>query len=294
MQKSMTGFGFARMQSEEKLISVEIKTLNSKYFDTNIRLPHLFSHKELEVKQILSKELIRGKVTVVLSYQNRAAGAAQTRINQALAQTYLADIQQTANSLGLSLTPSEQFAQLMAMPEILNRELDEEELEEEWNTIRIELTKAAEACNQFREQEGQAVCAHIQECIGQISQRAAQIREREPGRIQRMRDKLQAQTADIAESEHFSKDRFEQELIYYIEKIDISEEQSRLANHLQFFLQTLEDDQPNGKKLNFIAQEIGREINTLGAKANDADIQKLVIEMKDHLEQIKEQVLNLL
>ena len=294
MQKSMTGYGIARLQTETKAISVEVKTLNSKFLDANIRLPYLFSHKELEVKNLLSQRLIRGKASISINYQNKSSTAQRSTINQEMAAFYKDQLQEAASALGLAVEDSALFKQVMSMPDVTEKQVDEDGLEDEWTILKEQIVIALESCDKFRIQEGEAVTQHIMGCGNEIERLAGEISNFEQQRTAKLRQRLTAQTDDVRESEHFNTDRFEQELIFYIEKLDISEEQSRLKNHLKYFRETVGDTAANGKKLNFIAQEIGREVNTIGSKANDSDIQKIVVQMKDNLEQIKEQVLNIL
>ncbi|MBL0302944.1 MAG: YicC family protein [Cytophagaceae bacterium] len=294
MIQSMTGFGSASIETDKIGISVEIKTLNSKFTDTYCRLPRAFSNREIEVRNLLQKELERGKVEFLLNIVPKDEEAAGTTINRPLVKAYFKDLMQTAKELGFDASPTEVLRMASLMPNAYNTaNVSSEETEEEWKIIVSVINKAITNCKEFRFQEGQITKVKFVEYIEIIEGLLELVIEQDPKRLPQIRERIEKSMADFINNENFDKNRFEQELIYYLEKFDISEEKVRLKNHLTYFKNELEV-LSNGKKLNFIAQEIGREINTIGSKANDAIIQRLVVQMKDELEKIKEQTMNIL
>lgn len=285
---SMTGYGKATGTFEGKKIVVEIRSLNSKSLDLNVRLIPAYRERELELRAIVGQHLDRGKVEVSVSLENSGESKNYT-INKELAQAYYRDIKEVAVSVGEE--PKDLLALVMRMPEIYSNE--KEQLSEEEAAFLSQLTQ--EACQQlveFRKQEGDQLRHDFQQNIGRIADLLTQVPQYEQVRIELVRERMRAALEKIS-GMSVDDNRFEQELIFYIEKMDISEEKMRLSNHLNYFLETMEIPLC-GKKLGFIAQEIGREINTLGSKSYHAEMQKLVVEMKDNLEKIKEQVLNTL
>ena len=275
-------------------VSVEIKTLNSKFSDIYCRLPRSFSNREIEVRNLLSKELERGKIEMMLNVIPKDEESAGTTINRPLVKAYFKDLIQTAKELGFEASQTEVLRMATMMPNTYNTNaLNTEEVEEEWKLIMKLINQAITNCKEFRLQEGQITRLKFVEYIDIIDGLLQLVIEQDPKRIPAIRERLEKSVADFINSENFDKNRFEQELIYYVEKYDISEEKVRLTNHLDYFKKELEIAS-SGKKLNFIAQEIGREINTIGSKANDAVIQRLVVQMKDELEKIKEQTMNIL
>ncbi len=275
-------------------VSVEIKTLNSKFSDIYCRLPRSFSNREIEVRNLLSKELERGKIEMMLNVIPKDEESAGTTINRPLVKAYFKDLIQTAKELGFEASQTEVLRMATMMPNTYNTNaLNTEEVEEEWKLIMKLINQAITNCKEFRLQEGQITRLKFVEYIDIIDGLLQLVIEQDPKRIPAIRERLEKSVADFINSENFDKNRFEQELIYYVEKYDISEEKVRLTNHLDYFKKELEIAS-NGKKLNFIAQQIGREINTIGSKANDAVIQRLVVQMKDELEKIKEQTMNIL
>jgi uncharacterized protein (TIGR00255 family) len=275
-------------------VSVEIKTLNSKFSDIYCRLPRSFSNREIEVRNLLSKELERGKIEMMLNVIPKDEESAGTTINRPLVKAYFKDLIQTAKELGFEASQTEVLRMATMMPNTYNTNaLNTDEVEEEWKLIMKLINQAITNCKEFRLQEGQITRLKFVEYIDIIDGLLQLVIEQDPKRIPAIRERLEKSVADFINSENFDKNRFEQELIYYVEKYDISEEKVRLTNHLDYFKKELEIAS-NGKKLNFIAQEIGREINTIGSKANDAVIQRLVVQMKDELEKIKEQTMNIL
>jgi uncharacterized protein (TIGR00255 family) len=294
MLQSMTGFGSATIETDKMAVSVEIKTLNSKFSDIYCRLPRSFSNREIEVRNLLSKELERGKIEMMLNVIPKDEESAGTTINRPLVKAYFKDLIQTAKELGFEASQTEVLRMATMMPNTYNTNaLNTEEVEEEWKLIMKLINQAITNCKEFRLQEGQITRLKFVEYIDIIDGLLQLVIEQDPKRIPAIRERLEKSVADFINSENFDKNRFEQELIYYVEKYDISEEKVRLTNHLDYFKKELEIAS-NGKKLNFIAQEIGREINTIGSKANDAVIQRLVVQMKDELEKIKEQTMNIL
>lgn len=288
MVLSMTGYGKATGTFEGKKIVVEIRSLNSKSLDLNMRLIPAYRERELELRAIVGQHLDRGKVEMSVSLENSGESKNYT-INKDLAQAYYRDIKELANLVGEE--PKDLLSLVMRMPEIYSNE--KEQLSEDEAAFLNKLT--TEACEQliaFRKQEGDQLRHDFQQNIGRIADLLTQVPQYENVRIELVRERMRAALEKIS-GMSVDDNRFEQELIFYIEKMDISEEKMRLSNHLNYFLETMEIPQC-GKKLGFIAQEIGREINTLGSKSYHAEMQKLVVEMKDNLEKIKEQVLNTL
>ncbi len=296
MIQSMTGFGRVQHHSEEAYIQVEIRTLNSKQSDTYLKIPSIFYHKEIELKKLLSNALHRGKITLSLEYTPKNAQDAALQINHDLAKAYYQQLKELSTALSAQGNDAELFSLALNMPDIMVKPSDSEVAEKRYQTLLPLLNDAIQACIAFRRQEGEAMQQDLFKRIAQIEQALNKIDEQDPQRIARLKERLHAQIAEWENNEAFDKNRFEQELIYYIEKLDISEEKVRLRNHLAYFSKTLhaENTPQLGKKLGFISQEIGREINTIGSKANDASIQHLVVTMKEELEKIKELVLNVL
>ncbi|MCP9770070.1 YicC family protein [Lacihabitans sp. LS3-19] len=294
MLQSMTGFGSATLETDKMAVSVEIKTLNSKFSDIYCRLPRSFSNREIEVRNLLQKELERGKIEMNLNVVPKDEESAGTTINRPLVKAYFKDLIQTASELGFEASKTEVLRMATMMPNAYNTNaLSADDAEEEWKLIMSLVAKAIKNCQEFRFQEGQITKIKFVEYIDIIDALLKLVIEQDPKRLPAIRERLEKSVADYINSENFDKNRFEQELIYYVEKYDISEEKVRLSNHLEYFRKEVEIAS-NGKKLNFIAQEIGREINTIGSKANDSVIQRLVVQMKDELEKIKEQTMNIL
>jgi uncharacterized protein (TIGR00255 family) len=292
MIKSMTGFGRAAIENENLSVRVEVKSLNSKFFDQYIKLGNTFADKEIDVKNLLTQQLERGKISLTINYQSRRAEAIKFQVNKDLVSVYYQELSLLADSLGAD--KSDIFRFVLQMPDATAREENEETRQEDWKIILQAIEQAVKACDQFRIEEGRVLARQLKEGIEKIQELLVMVQGRDPERMVKIREKLQKQVADLVSDEHFDPNRFEQELIYYIEKLDITEEKIRLGQHLSLFMENLQSPQSNGRKLNFISQEIGREINTIGAKANDYQIQKMVIDMKDELEKIKEQLNNIL
>jgi len=293
----MTGFGAAQRDAEQYNLSVEIKSLNSKSMDLSIRLPRFLSDKEIEVRNLITKSLIRGKVTVAIEFspKNKSQQLRQS-INQELLKGYYRELEKAAQELGAPTNNLFQIA--LQMPEVLQQELPgtEEEVSVplEWQAVSELLQEAIANTDQFRKDEGKALTNEIIAYIDKIRILLAEVDRFDPVRLEAIRERIKTHLNEINSSESFNQSRFEQEMIYFIEKLDIAEEKVRLINHLHYFTETVYLPEPTGKKLAFISQEIGREINTIGSKANDATIQHLVVEMKEELEKIKEQLNNIL
>lgn len=294
MIQSMTGFGSATKENDKIAIMAEVKSLNSKFSDIYCRIPKNFSNREIELRNLIQKELERGKMEFTLNVVPKDEDAAGSGINRPLVKAYFKDLMATATELGFTATPTEVLRMATMMPNALaNKITSSEENEEEWSMIVSVVMEAVKNCQSFRKQEGANTQIKFLEYITAIEAGLDKVIEQDVHRLPVVRERLEKSMGDFIQSENFDKNRFEQELIYYVEKFDISEEKVRLKNHLDYFRKELDADS-NGKKLNFIAQELGREINTIGSKANDAIIQKIVVEMKDELEKIKEQTLNIL
>jgi uncharacterized protein (TIGR00255 family) len=292
MVKSMTGFGKATVECGNKKIVVEVKSLNSKQLDVNLRLPNLYKEKDIEIRNMIKLALDRGKVDMTIHYDENEKEK-DVAVNQEVVAQYFHQMLNVASSLGVTLNQGELLQTIMRFPDTL--QIQAEELnEEEWIALRSGIEQALEALNQFREQEGKVLISDILYRIELIQNLANEVPQFEEQRVITIKQRLQEKLNEWSEIKNVDKNRLEQELIYYLEKLDITEEKVRLANHCKYFVETAEQEEAPGRKLGFIAQEIGREINTMGSKANDHDIQKLVVRMKDELEKIKEQSLNVL
>ncbi len=291
MIKSMTGYGKAIVSLPNKSIVIEIKALNSKYFDFVSRIPSLYKEKEPIIRTLLNGILERGKIELSMLTENKS-GDTSVKVDQAAADAYLKQVKELQNELNLPDDPN-LLSTLLKMPDVLSSPMEDLD-EEEWLAIEIGLNQAAVKLDAFRISEGDVLLKDFSKRIELIREYSEAVVPFEEPRIELLRTRFKKNLYSLAEESTFDTNRFEQELIYYIEKLDITEEKVRLARHLDYFIETLNDGGTNGKKLNFIAQEIGREINTIGSKANSADIQKLVVMMKDELEKIKEQLSNIL
>ncbi len=288
---SMTGFGKATIVVCNKKITAEIKSLNSKQMDMTVKLPLLYRELELELRNAVAMELGRGKVDVYVACESiDSAGAAQ--LNTEMLRSYKSQLENLSQQLGLP-EPNDWYATLLRMPEVYRQDVNEEVAQEELDAVREVVRLALQATTEFRTQEGAKLYHFFKERISAIQQLLGEIAQYETARTEKIKSHLIEQLEQL-EQVDYDKSRLEQELIFYIEKLDITEEKTRLQNHLNYFLETLENAERQGKKLGFITQEMGREINTTGSKSNNAEMQKIVVEMKDNLEQIKEQVLNVL
>ena len=287
----MTGFGKAECLLPGKKLTIEVRSLNSKQMDANTRLPALYKEKELEIRQLISAELGRGKVECTLYYE-LSEEASPGIINVPVVKNYYDQLYKISGELGLEAS-LELLSTVMRMPDTLRTEKADLE-DEEWDAVKEGLQQALRLVNGFRHQEGETLDQDLRGRISAISGKLTRVDKLEKERTVKIRERIGNNLAEFLKKEEMDENRFEQELIYYLEKLDISEEKVRLAHHCDYFLETMNDNDPVGKKLGFISQEIGREINTLGSKANHAEIQRLVVEMKDELERIKEQILNVL
>ena len=291
MIQSMTGYGKAVVAFKEKKIHVEVKSLNSKQLDLNTRIAPLYREKEMEMRQMVAEALIRGKVDMSVWIEKDMA-VDPTPINAALVENYYQQIKAISEKTGIPM-PEDYFYTLLRMPDVLTKTDMEELDEEEWLTVKGAVREALDNLVDFRKQEGAALEKKFTEKIDNIERLMAEIEPYEKSRVEKIRQRIVDGLQQIPGVD-YDKNRLEQELIYYIEKLDISEEKQRLANHLKYFRETMANGHGQGKKLGFIAQEMGREINTTGSKSNQAEMQNIVVQMKDELEQIKEQVLNAL
>ncbi|MBK3518329.1 YicC/YloC family endoribonuclease [Carboxylicivirga marina] len=291
MIQSMTGYGKAVCELPNKKISIEIKSLNSKQLDLNTRLPNLYREKEIEVRGLLGKQLSRGKIDLSF-YVEAATSDKITKINQQVIGRYHEQLKSIAEDLGLEGS-TDYLKVIMPLPDTVKIELAELD-EEEWKAIMETLKSAINDIIDFRKREGLALEKDIKERITLIGELLKEVPNYETQRIEKIKTRIRENLEELGQSNKIDENRFEQEIIFYLEKLDVTEEKVRLKNHLDYFMETIENKDAVGKKLGFICQEIGREINTLGSKANDADLQKVVIRMKDELEKIKEQILNVL
>ncbi|MDE6612208.1 MAG: YicC family protein [Muribaculaceae bacterium] len=295
MLMSMTGFGKALAESPSKKISVEIKSLNSKQMDLNVLIPYTFRERELEVRSAIGRTLERGKVDVIISTENQpgAPTAPATSLNVAAMAEYRRQIAEASAALGIP-EPADWHATLFRFPDVIHTEAPETADQADTEALAKAVDSAIEALMAHRRAEGIALEKFFTERIETIGSLLAQIEPYEKERVAKIRLRIEDGLSKIPVAE-YDKGRLEQEMIFYIEKLDVNEEKQRLARHLSYFVETMSASRPGqGKKLGFIAQEMGREINTLGSKSNHADMQAIVVKMKDQLEQIKEQVLNVM
>ncbi|MCK9269268.1 MAG: YicC/YloC family endoribonuclease [Bacteroidales bacterium] len=292
MIKSMTGYGRAESGDGERKYTIEIKTINSKQFDLQMRMPSLFKEKELELRTFLLQRLERGKVELTIQV-DASQTAENFTINKALAHRYFEEIRQLQRELNLD--EKQNFVDvILRLPEVV-QPAPEVLADDTWHVVRAAVDEAAEHCDQSRQNEGRLLQADFELRIGLIQDYLQKIEPFEIARIERIREKLRKDLEKYFETQNIDQNRFEQEIIYYLEKIDITEEKVRLKQHCNYFMQTVkENNTSGGKKLNFISQEVGREINTIGSKASDYEMQRLVVQMKDELEKIKEQLFNIL
>lgn len=291
MIQSMTGYGKAIANYKGKKITVEVKSLNSKALDLSTRIAPIYREKEMEIRQMVAKALERGKVDFSL-WVEKEASAEATPINVLLATNYYQQLKGLSEKLGLK-EPEDLLTTIVRMPDVMTKTEVEELEEEEWDCVQTAVNEAIKQLIDFRKQEGAALQKKFEEKINNIAQLLRDIEPYEKVRVEKIKQRITDGLNAIPNVE-YDKNRLEQELIYYIEKLDISEEKQRLANHLNYFVETMNEGHGQGKKLGFIAQEMGREINTTGSKSNIAEMQNIVVRMKDELEQIKEQVLNVM
>ena len=291
MIQSMTGYGNVVVSYKDKKIHVEIKSLNSKQLDLQTRIAPLYREKEMECRAMVAEALIRGKVDMSVWIEKESTVDA-TPVNAALVENYYHQLKDVAQKVGIP-EPADWLYTLTRMPDVLTKTDVETLDDEEWAVVKGAVADALKSLVDFRKQEGAALQKKFTEKIDNIAQLLADIEPYEKGRVEKIKTRIEGGLKQIPDVE-YDKNRLEQELIYYIEKLDISEEKQRLANHLKYFRETMDEPAGQGKKLGFIAQEMGREINTTGSKSNNAEMQNIVVKMKDELEQIKEQVLNAL
>jgi uncharacterized protein (TIGR00255 family) len=291
MIKSMTGYGKAIAETLQKKITIEIKSLNSKQLDLSTKLPWLYKEKEPEIRNLISQKLDRGKIDFNI-YADILEGEIATVINKSAVRNYYNQFKEIAGELNINLD-DQIFTAIMKLPDTLKTEKAEMD-EAEWDIVRNKIIESIDMLDLYRIEEGNSIMTDLKKCIVKILSLLDTVGSYEAGRITKVREKLMALLSEHVGTENIDKNRFEQELIFYLEKYDINEEKVRLKTHCDYFIETVNTPAPNGKILNFIAQEIGREINTIGSKANDSSIQKLVVMMKDELEKIKEQTLNVL
>lgn len=292
MIQSMTGYGKATAELSDKKINVEIKSLNSKAMDLSTRIAPLYREKEIEIRNEIAKALERGKVDFSLWIDKKDACELVTPINQDVVVAYYERIRTISETTGIP-APEDWFSTLLRMPDVMTKNDIQELSEEEWKAVHATVLQAIQNLVDFRIQEGAALEKKFREKISNIAKLLTSVDPYEKERVEKIKERI-TDALEKTISVDYDKNRLEQELIYYIEKLDINEEKQRLSNHLKYFINTMEDGSGQGKKLGFIAQEMGREINTLGSKSNHAEMQKIVVQMKDELEQIKEQVLNVM
>ena len=290
MIQSMTGYGKATAELSDKKINVEIKSLNSKAMDLSTRIAPLYREKEIEIRNEIAKALERGKVDFSLWIDKKDACELVTPINQDVVVAYYERIRTISETTGIP-APEDWFSTLLRMPDVMTKNDIQELSEEEWKAVHATVLQAIQNLVEFRIQEGAALEKKFREKISNIAKLLTSVDPYEKERVEKIKERI-TDALEKTISVDYDKNRLEQELIYYIEKLDINEEKQRLSNHLKYFINTMEDGSGQGKKLGFIAQEMGREINTLGSKSNHAEM--IVVQMKDELEQIKEQVLNVM
>jgi uncharacterized protein (TIGR00255 family) len=292
MIKSMTGFGQSSADDGQSRLYVEVKSLNSKFLDLNLRIPKTFSDKEMEVRNLISEVLERGKVSVSIDYERVASEQISQTYNEALFAAYYTALKKLADRV---YAPYEDLFQIaLSSPDVIQNNMKEEVSDEVWQKVKKMLTEVLQKCDRFRVDEGKVLEDMMKKCCVAIEENLEKIKELDPKRVARIRERLRGNVTSFFGEEGFDENRLEQEIIFYVEKLDINEEKVRLKSHLDYFLKALREPQSNGKKLAFITQEIGREINTIGSKSNDADMQQYVVLMKEELEKIKEQLNNVL
>ena len=292
MLKSMTGYGKSHTENESYSIQVEIKTLNAKYLDATVKLPRMLSSKEIEVRTLLSDKLQRGKVILTVNFIGKNGAISSPTVNKVLLKTYYQAYREVAQELGH--VPDDLFQIAAQSPEVVQINTQEEPDADLWQEVTLAIHQAAERCDEFRQQEGEALQKDMVRSVEGIQSALDKIQQHLPARDTYVRERLHDQLNQQTIKEFIDQNRFEQEMIYYLEKLDVNEEITRLTNHITYFTDIIGQPVSQGKKLGFISQEMGREINTIGSKANDATIQRHVVVMKEELEKIKEQALNVL
>ncbi len=287
----MTGYGKAIAETPKKKITIEIKSLNSKQLDLSLKIPWIYKEKEPEIRNLISQRLDRGKIDFGI-FCDMLDEEVATVINKTVVRNYYNQFKEISADLNIELD-DQIFTAIMKLPDTLKTERAEM-ADTEWEIVREQVIESITMLDVYRIEEGNSITSDLKKCIDKILTLLATVETFEAGRIIKIREKLNTLLEEAVGKENVDKNRFEQELIFYLEKYDINEEKVRLKTHCNYFTETMNTPSPNGKILNFITQEIGREINTIGSKANDASIQKLVVMMKDELEKIKEQTLNIL
>lgn len=291
MLRSMTGFGQATAVVNDCSIQVEVKTLNSKFLDLGLRMPSILSEKELEIRAIIQDQLERGKISVIVEYRRNAKGQPPQRFDEDLFLQRYAELKKLADR---AMAPYDNLFELALKSPDVGIEQEEKKSPEILEQLMLTMAEAITQCNQFRKTEGAVLAEKLASYVQSVDRLLQKVEKLDPIRIEKIRSKIKKNVSEFFGDEGFDANRLEQEILFYIEKLDIHEERVRLKTHLTYFLEVMKEPQPNGKKLGFIAQEIGREINTIGSKANDAEMQKEVIMMKEELEKIKEQLSNVL
>lgn len=289
----MTGYGKAVATYKEKKIHVEVRALNSKNFDCQTRIAPIYREREIEIRRMIQASVVRGKIDFSIWIESDTTGDVPT-INMALVKNYHAQLKAMQQEIGAGeVALPEMMQMILRMPDVMSHDETVELTDEEWAAAQTAINEALNNLHDFRAQEGAALRKKFEEKLDNIARLAKEIEPWEHSRVEKIRTRIVESLRELPDVE-YDQNRLEQELIYYIEKLDISEEKQRLANHLKYFRETMDEPQSQGKKLGFIAQEMGREINTTGSKSNQAEMQNIVVQMKDELEQIKEQVLNAL
>ena len=289
----MTGYGKAVATYKEKKIHVEVRALNSKNFDCQTRIAPIYREREIEIRRMIQASVVRGKIDFSIWIESDTTGDVPT-INMALVKNYHAQLKAMQQEIGAGeVALPEMMQMILRMPDVMSHDETVELTDEEWAAAQTAINEALNNLHDFRAQEGAALRKKFEEKLDNIARLAKEIEPWEQSRVEKIRTRIVESLRELPDVE-YDQNRLEQELIYYIEKLDISEEKQRLANHLKYFRETMDEPQSQGKKLGFIAQEMGREINTTGSKSNQAEMQNIVVQMKDELEQIKEQVLNVL
>jgi len=288
----MTGYGQVQLDNEKYQALVEVKCLNSKYLDINLKIPKQFSEKELKIRNLIGEQLERGKILMTIEFQKKVVADLPTSINKELFRFYYQQFKELAEGVGAN--QQELFKLTLQAPDVMVTTLDNPTIEEDFNVLQQLINQSLEKCNQFRNREGEELQRNLLDYAKCIENNLLELEAYEQDRLNTVKERLKNNLKELVNNADFDPNRFEQELIFFIEKLDITEEKVRLRSHLDYFAEILQKEGPHGKKLNFISQEIGREINTIGSKANHALIQKHVVTMKEELEKIKEQGLNIL
>jgi len=287
----MTGFGKSEFEVNNKKINIEIKSLNSKQTDINTRIPALYREKDIQIRRVLTEVLVRGKIDLNIYVEN-LGDETNSKINEPILKGYFTHLKKISEDLNLPVDQSTLHA-TMRLPDVVKTEYETLN-EEEWDVILENIRKALDDIDKFRIQEGAAMKTDISGNVKSIANLLKQVEPFEQQRIENLKKRILENLENLKLNTEIDENRFEQELLFYLEKLDINEEKVRLANHCEYFEEIMEGPGSSGKKLGFVSQEIGREINTIGSKANEKNIQRIVVQMKDHLERIKEQLLNVL